>query len=88
MSNIFVTQYQKQLAEDKRKAKWFIAELVKKGIPRSAVVTNDFDSNPIPRVYITIPYGRPHGGKNKGYQRWNPTTVKQAVSWFRNPRRG
>lgn len=80
------------IEEDKKKAKWFIGELVKRGILRSAVATNDFDTNLVPRVYITIPYGRVGGGKQKGYQRWNDNTVKHAVKFWKanskkNPKR-
>jgi hypothetical protein len=75
--------YKRFEKELKEKAQWFIAQLAKGGIPRSAIATNDFSSNIVPRVYITIPYGRPGGGKQKAYQRWNTTTVKQALKWFK-----
>jgi len=79
----FGFDYKKYEKETKEKAQWFIARLVKGGIPRSAIATNDFSSNPVPRVYITIPYGRPRGGQQKAYQRWNTTTIKQALRWFK-----
>jgi hypothetical protein len=69
--------------EERAKAQWFISQLVKSGVPRSAIATNDFSSNLVPRVYITIPYGKIGGGKQKGYQRWNATTVKQAVKFYK-----
>jgi len=72
--------------EEEEKAQWFISQLVKGGIPRSAIATNDFSSNLVPRVYITIPYGRKGGGKFKGYQRWNNMTVKQAVRFYKRER--
>lgn len=85
--------YEEYLRELKKKAKWFIEKLVKGGIPRSAIATNDFNTNLCPRVYITIPYGRPGGGRDKGYERWNPLTVKQAIRFYktaghRKPKRG
>jgi len=76
----YVQQLQR---EEKEKAQWFIAQLVKGGVSRAAVATNDFTSNLIPRVYITIPYGRKGGGNRRGYQRWNSLTVKQAISFYK-----
>jgi len=75
--------YKKYEKESREKAARFIAQLVKGGIPRRAIATNDFSACPTPRVYITIPYGRPRGGQQKSYQRWNTTTVKQALRWFK-----
>ena len=69
--------------KEKEKAQWFIAQLVGGGVPRSAIATNDFSSNLVPRVYITIPYGRKGGGSNRGYQRWNDLTVKQAIKFYK-----
>ena len=69
--------------DQERVARWFMGQLVKSGVPRSALGTTDFHSS-TPRVYITIPYGRPGGGRNRGYQRWNPTTVKQAVKFYKS----
>jgi len=75
--------FEEYLREQKKKAKWFIAQLVKGGVPRSAIATNDFNTNLTPRVYITIPYGRPGGGRDKGYERWNLLTVKQAIRFYK-----
>lgn len=82
MENYYTTLYQAQLKKDKEKAQWFISELIKNGIPKSAIATNDFDANPIPRVYITIPYGKDRGGKSKGYQLWNSRTLEFALNWW------
>lgn len=70
--------------EEREKAQWFMSKLTKGGIPWSAVTTNDFSSSLVPKVYITIPYGRIGGGKHKGYQRWNLTTVKQALKFYKS----
>jgi len=72
-----------RIKEQERVASWFISRLVKAGVPRSALRTTDFHSS-TPRVYITIPYGEPGGGKSRGYQRWNPTTVKQALKFYKS----
>ena len=47
----------------------FIEDMVKKGIPLSAIDTNDWHSSPNTIVYLTIPYGRTKkGGKSKQWK--------------------
>ena len=74
----------KLIREDKAKARWFMSRLVKLGVPRSALATNDFHSSLTPKVYITIPYGRLGGGRSKSYQRWNDATAKSAVKFYKS----
>ncbi len=43
----------------------FIDKLISLNIPLSAISTNDFLYNLIPRVYVTREYGRKNGGKSR-----------------------
>jgi len=72
------------LERQKHEADCFIAELIKMGIPKSAIATNDFSASLYPRVYVTIPYGVSHGGKSRGYHRWNNRTLSQAVKFYKS----
>ena len=71
------------IKKQKEQADWFIKQLVKGGVPRRAIATNDFNTNLVPRVYVTIPYGTVGGGKQRSYQRWNNHTVGQALKFWR-----
>ena len=43
----------------------FIEKLLNLNIPLSAINTNDWHSNYMPRVYVTREYGRKDGGKSQ-----------------------
>ena len=46
----------------------FVEDLIKKGIPLSAIMTNDLSSSPNTIVVVTIPYGsKKNGGKSKSW---------------------
>ncbi len=74
-----------QIRTDKKKAAAFISKLVRAGIPRKAIATNDFNSSLTNKVYITIPYGRKGGGMSRGYMLWNDNTLKLALRFWRHP---
>jgi hypothetical protein len=60
----------------------FIKKLIQRGVPLSAIDTNDFNSS-YPAVYITREYGRNWGGRYKKYHAWNSRTLRYAVSFYR-----
>lgn len=43
----------------------FIESLLNMGVPLSAINTNDWHCNYMPRVYVTREYGRPKGGQSR-----------------------
>lgn len=43
----------------------FINKLIALNVPLSAITTNDFSSNYMPRVYVTREYGRSNGGESR-----------------------
>ena len=47
-----------------KKAIPFIENLLKAGIPLSAILTNDWHCNLVPREYVTREYGRSQGGQS------------------------
>ena len=63
----------------------FIYGMVSKGIPLSAIDTNDWNSSPSTIVYLTIPYGsKKKGGKHKAWRnRFGESTLKSAVTFWK-----
>lgn len=63
----------------------FIDDLIKKGVPLSAIMTNDWSSSPNTIVGITIPYGsKKNGGKSKSWKnRFGDSTLKSAVEFWK-----
>jgi len=43
----------------------FIDTLMNKGVPLSAIYTNDWHCNTMPRVYVTREFGRDKGGQSR-----------------------
>ena len=64
----------------------FIKDLVKKGIPLSAITTNDWNSSPNTRVYVTIPYGsKKMGGKSKDWKnQFGERALKTALKFWKS----
>jgi hypothetical protein len=56
---------QKTDAMYKNSAVPFIEKLISLNIPLSAINTNDFHCNTMPRVYVTREYGRAKGGETR-----------------------
>lgn len=63
----------------------FIEDLKTKGIPLSAIATNDWTSSPNTIVTITIPYGsKKNGGKSKSWKnRFGDSTLKSAIEFWK-----
>lgn len=61
----------------------FISELIQLGVDRSAIMTNDIESCPSFKVYITIPYGYSNGGKQKVYKRLSKRDAQNASTWYK-----
>jgi hypothetical protein len=43
----------------------FIDSLIRLNVPLSAIATNDWHCNTMPRVFVTREYGRHNGGKSR-----------------------
>lgn len=59
----------------------FIETLQEKGIPLEQINTTDWSSNSI-RVFVTIPYGKKGGGKNKEFNRFSEQEVNAAIKFW------
>lgn len=62
----------------------FIADMLDKGIPLSAIDVNDWTSSPSTIVGVTIPYGSPkNGGKSKTWKnKFGAAALKSAVDFW------
>ena len=63
----------------------FVEDLIKNGIPLSAIMTNDWSSSPNTIVVVTIPYGsKKNAGKSKSWKnRFGDSNLKSALDFWK-----
>lgn len=64
----------------------FIDKLINLSIPLSAITTNDWHCNTMPRIYVTREYGRNKGGQSRKahVMQFGDKTAKRLSNFYHN----